>query len=290
MVSTELATLSQDGDSVELPLLAESSGILLATDLGKPNLITHDNGGTPFPRVQDQWSAFKQFNVIGIFTGDSAYSDATALAELIHSDGNGDPMTLDVPALSELDSDIPVAPAAEQARALNLSYQAGRKDRVEFDLGLTRISNTLGEYGRTPQTPTASGTGPITIESGADTVELIKDVQFDRFVGRPNDVVRKIPANYGRWPRYEPKRKVLNDEFEFSFAFNADAVAQTRQIADVFARSTGRSGIVLDFRGTYGLGSFNVAPSGTSALRTVRESGFNGVTRIPTVALKRITI
>lgn len=286
MVDTELATLSQDGTSVELPLLAEGSSILLAADLGKPDLIIHDDGGTAFPRVQDQWSGFQQFNVIGFFRGDTAHSDAIDLAELVHSDGGGNPMTLDIPGIPELPSDMRVAPSAEQAKALNLSYPNAYKNRVDFDLGLTRVDDTLGSYDRTITTPTASGTGPVELSAGGTTVELVNDIKVDRYIGRPNDVVRKHPAN--DYPTYEPKRKVTNDEFEISLAFSTDAVAKTRELSDLFSQQFNRSGITLNFNGLYGMGEFTVIPQGSSALRHVRESGKEGVSIIPTVALRRI--
>lgn len=287
MVATELATLSQNGTSVELPLLAEGAGILVASDLGKPDLVIHDQGGTAFPRVQDQWSAFQQFNVIGFFKGPSAYSDAIALSELVQSDGGGNSMTLDIPGIPELDSNINVAPSAEQARALNLSYPNGYRQRVDFDLGLTRVGDTLGGYDRTISTPTATGTGPVTISAGGTSVELVNDISVDRYVGRPNDVVRKVPTD--AFPNYIPKRKVTNDEFEISLAFSTDAVAKTRELASLFSQRLGRDGLTLDFQGLFGMGSFNVIPTGTSGLRNVRESGKKDVSIVPQINLRRIT-
>lgn len=260
----------------------------MAADQGKPDLVIHDLGGTAFPRVQDIWSGFKQFNLIGVFHGANAFSDAIDLADLVLSDGGGNPMTLDIPDISELDSNISVAPSAEQDRALNLSYQPGRKNRVEFDLGVTRVGQTLGSYNRTPTTPTASGSGPIQLTDGTTTIDLVKGVTVDRYVGRPNDVTRKHPNQ--DYPNYEPKRKVLNDEFEIQLTFNDNAVQQTRDIADLFNQRLGRTGLTLSFNGKFGLGEFNVVPSGTQGLRHIRESGKNGVSIIPNIALRRITV
>jgi len=283
---TAIATLSQGGTTVEIPLLGEGGNILSAVDLGKPDLIVHDEGGSPFPRVQDQWSGFGQFNINGVFRGPTAYSDVIALVELLLSDGNGETMTLDIPDLPELDSNIPVAPSAEADRALNLNYQPGRTEHVEIDLGLTRIGQTLGGYNRTITTPTATGTGPIELSDGTTTVQLINDIVVDRYVGRPNDVVRK---SQGTFPRYEIKPKVVNDEFELSLIYTDDVATKTSQIASLFKQPLGRTGLELRFNGTYGLGTFDVIPSGSGALRHVREAGKEDVSIIPTVNLRRIT-
>ena len=285
--NTVIAELSQGTDSVDLPLLAEGGEILTAVDLGKPDLIIHDNGGSLFPRVQDRWSGQKQFNLIGIFRGDTAHSDAIDLAQLVQSDGNGEPMFLDVPGIDEIESNIKVAPAAGSARALNINYPPGYKDYVEFDLGLTRVDQVLGSYNRSISTPTDTGNGPIQLTDGTTTIDLINDIVVDRFVGRPNDVVRKSNRDF---PRYEIKPKTITDEFELSLQFSTEAVAQTQDIANLFGQKLGRTGLTLDFNGLYGYGSFDVVPSGTGALRHIRESGKEGVSIIPTISVERITI
>ena len=283
---TAIATLSRGETSVEIPLLGEGGNILSAVDLGKPDLIVHDEGGSPFPRVQDQWSGFGQFNLNGVFRGSNAYSDVIELVNLLLSDGGGDPMILDIPALDELESNITVAPSAEADRALNLNYQPGRREHVEIDLGLTRIGQTLGGYDRTITTPTASGSGPVELSDGSTTVQLINDIVVDRYVGRPNDVVRKSQRTF---PRYEIKPKVVNDEFELSLIYTDDVATKTSQIASLFKQPLGRTGLQLDFNGLYGLGTFDVIPSGSGALRHVREAGKEDVSIIPTVNLRRIT-
>lgn len=280
-----IAYLSQNGNAVELPLLSEGGDILMAADLGKPELNVHNTGGTAFPRIMDQWSGMKQMNLIGVLKGSDAYDRANDLVELIHSDGGGEPMILDIPALDELDSDLRVAPSAEQDRALNLSYQPGEKDRVEFDLGLTRVDQVLGGYDRVVDTPRATGSGPVTLSGLGNTIELVSDIVVDRYAGRPNDVIR---GTTNPLPNYIVKRKIVNDEFEISLLFSSDAVAQTRELADLFSNQLGRQSLTLDFNGLYGLGEFNVMPSGSQALRHIRESGQEGVTIIPQISLQRV--
>lgn len=281
------ATLSQGNTSIDLPLLEESGEVLLSVDYGKPNLVTHDAGGFDFPRIQDQWSGSETYNLVGKFVGDSAYQDAIDLIDLIHDDGGGNPMQLSISALNELDDPIDVAPAAEQDRAVDLNYQPGRKNVVDFDLGLSRIETVQGTYDRTFSTPTGSGTGPIQIRGGGKTVDLETGVEVSRQAGRPNDVIRKNQATY---PRYLIKRKPVNDEFELRFWNTSNAATLTKRIADIFREQTERSGITLDFQGIYGMGEFDVIPSGSGALRHVRESGKEGVTIIPTVQLQRIQV
>lgn len=285
-VSTVTATLSQGNDSVDLPLLAPGGDVLTATDYGKPHLITHNVGGSLFPRTQDQWSGLQQLNVLGIFRGTDAYTDARDLVDLVQSDGGGEPMTFDVPAFSELDSNITVAPSAEQERALNVSYAPGRRDTVEFDLGLTRVDTVLGDYDRSVSTPTAAGSGPVTLSNGTDTVELAKGLTVDRYAGRPNDVIRK---STGEFPRYEIKPKVVHDSFEISLTFTDSAASVTADLAALFREQQGRGALSLDFAGTYGMGEFSVMPAGSQGLRHVRDSGKEGISIIPTIALNRVT-
>lgn len=285
MVDTVIATLSQNGDSVELPLLAPGGDLVMAVDYGKPELVIHNVGGSTFPRIQDQWSGLGQFSIFGRFRGTDAYSDAIALAELVHSDGGGEPMILDVPGVPELERDMSVAPSAEQARALNLAYEPGRKDVVDIDLGLTRVDSVLGSYDREVSTPTDTGTGPIELSNGDITVPLEYDLQVDRYVGRPNDVIRR---NQGRFPRYLIKNKVLHDEFELSLMLTDNAVSFTQDLVTVFSQRAGREGFTLDFNGIYGLGSFNVIPDGSQGMRHVRETGKQDISVVPNISLRRI--
>lgn len=286
-VATVNATLSQGTTSVSLPLLAPGGDILLSTDFGKPNLITHE-GGTLFPRTQDSWSGLEQYNVLGRFRGSNAYQDARDLVDLVQADGDGNDMTFDVPDFPELPTDVLVAPAAEQDRALNITYPPGRRDTVDFDLGLTRVQYTRGSYDRAIGTPTASGSGPVTLSNGRNTVALDYGLTVDRYTGRPNDVVRRTPEEL---PGYEIKPKTVTDEFEISIMLtDDDAVTDTQDIADIFRSKQGRRAYSLDFGGLYGLGQFNVMPAGSQGLRTVRESGKEGVVPIPTINLRRVTV
>jgi hypothetical protein len=280
------ATLERGGTTVDLPLLDQAANILLAVDHGKPELITHENGGSQFPRVQDRWSGQQNFNILGKYTTSTAYQDAINLVELIQEDGDGDPLILNVPGLDELSSDIKVVPSAEQARALNLSYSPGQKNIVDFDLGLTRVDRVNGGYDRTITTPTATGTGPIELRGPAGSVEFVVDVDVQRYTGRPNDVVRRNQSNY---PNYYPKPKALNDEFELRLLYTDNATGKTEQLADLFRTRLGSDGLTLDFNGIYGYGEFTVMPNGQGALRHVRDAGKEGVIITPVVSLQRIT-
>jgi hypothetical protein len=147
------------------------------------------------------------------------------------------------------------------------------------------VSSVSGAYNRTITTPTATGTGPIEIQGPINTVELYTDIEIERTVGRPNDVIRR---NQGAYPNYYPKPKVVNDEWDISLLFTDDATGKTEQIAQIFRSRVGRDGITLDFNGIYGLGAIDVMPRGSSGLRHIRDAGKEGVTIIPQINVSRI--
>lgn len=278
------ATLSRGGTSVAIPLVEESGTPLISRDLGKPNQQIHSSG-RPNPRVQDQWSGLSQYRLIGTFDGSSAFQDARTLQDLIKSHSGGNDLTMDIP-LSDFDSNIPVAPAAEQEQACTITYEPGRTDWCGVEVTLTRISETLGSGTQSASTPTGSGAGPITLDDGSRTIEITASPTVERTVGRPNSTVRRQIANF---PKYIDHRKAAYDAIDLSFRLaDSNAITDTQNIVDMFENRLGRSTLTLDFQGLYGLGQFSVVPRGSQALRTVRVAGEEGQNRVPTVSLRRV--
>jgi len=276
------ATLSRDGTSVEIPLLADGSGSpLVIRGIGKPNIDIQSTGAVN-PRSADFWSGLEQYTLSGRLFD---YSKVSTLLDLIKSGNNGNSTLLNVD-MPDYDTDIKVAPAAGQDQAVTVVYPPGYEEYVEVDLSLTRISETINAIDQPATTPTASGSGPIQLSDGSTTVDLTADVEIQRSVGRPQSVVRRNPS--GRYPRHIDKFKTAYDGFELSFEFVENTVSKTNDVVELFAQQLGRNTLTLDFNGEFGLGSFAVVPDGSEAVRHNRQSGYKSSGVIPQVSLRRV--
>jgi hypothetical protein len=279
------ATLERGNTTVTLPLLSDSSGTpLVVRSIGKPNLNIQETGAIN-PRHLDQWSGLEQHTLTGRFDGNNAYSNAITLCDLIKSNGNGNPITLNI-NMPDYDTDIPVVPGAGQDSALSVVYNPGWRNYVEVDLSLTRVHESIGGGNQTATTPTAKGTGPVQITDGNDTVDLTSDIEVTRSVGRPQDVVRRSPNNQD--PLHIGKFKTAADTFELSFEFSENTVAETNKLVDIFRQQLGSTSLTLDFQGQYGLGAFDVIPDGSEAVRHNRQAGYKSSGLIPSVTLRRV--
>ena len=278
------ATISRGSTSVTLPLVSDSTGTPLAVrGLGKPNLNMQNTGGIN-PRFADQWSGLDSYTLTGRFVGESAYSDAIALADLVKTNGGGEPLILNIDS-DEFDSNIEVAPAAGQQSALSLSYEPGTKDVVIIDVSFTRVQGTRGSVVQEAVTPTASGNGPITIAANGQSVELNLDVTVDRGVGRPESSIRKSPQSD---PIYTDKAKTAHDEFELTAQVTQNTIPTINDLVDIFRPQLNRTPVTLNFNGLYGMGEMNVVPSGSEAIRFTRNAGQNGISIIPKITLRRV--
>jgi len=278
------ATISRGSTSVTLPLVSDSTGTPLAVrGLGKPNLNMQNTGGIN-PRFADQWSGLDSYTLTGRFVGESAYSDAIALADLVKTNGGGEPLILNIDS-DEFDSNIEVAPAAGQQSALSLSYEPGTKDVVIIDVSFTRVQGTRGSVVQEAVTPTASGNGPITIAANGQSVELNLDVTVDRGVGRPESSIRKSPQSD---PIYTDKAKTAHDEFELTAQVTQNTIPTINDLVDIFRPQLNRTPVTLNFNGLYGMGAMNVVPSGSEAIRFTRNAGQNGISIIPKITLRRV--
>jgi len=278
------ATISRGSTTVTLPLVSDSTGTPLAVrGLGKPNLNMQNTGGIN-PRFADQWSGLDSYTLTGRFVGESAYSDAIALADLVKTNGGGEPLILNIDS-DEFDSNIEVAPAAGQQSALSLSYEPGTKDVVIIDVSFTRVQGTRGSVVQEAVTPTASGNGPITISANGQSVELNLDVTVDRGVGRPESSIRKSPQSD---PIYTDKAKTAHDEFELTAQVTQNTIPTINDLVDIFRPQLNRTPVTLNFNGLYGMGAMNVVPSGSEAIRFTRNAGQNGISIIPKITLRRV--
>jgi len=278
------ATLERNGTSVEIQLLEEGRGPVVSRDFGKPNQDIQETGAIN-PRFLDNWSGLEQYTITGRFVESDAYDRAITLMDLIKSGSNGNQLTLNID-MPEYDTDIPVCPSAGSDSAASVTYPSGYRDYVTVDVALTR-ANTIEEGPDQPATtPTASGTGPIQLTNGQTTVDLVKDVEVSRSVGRPKSTVRQ--TSNGVVPDHYDKFKTASDRIELSFEFVENAVSQVNEIISLFNTQLGRRPLTLDFNGLYNMGELSVIPDGSQALRHTRNSAEQGVSSIPTVNLRRV--
>lgn len=277
-------TLTQDGNSVTIPLIAQGGENLITRTVGKPEL-SFRNGGELQPRFQDQRSGIQGIQIVGQFTESDAYSKATELANFIKS-AYQSPISFDVP-LGEYDTPLSVAPAIGNDTALTLTYQPGRRDWIIVELNLSQVDSVRSSTSQSATTPTTTGNGPIQIgdQKGVRTVDLSTDVVVERSVGRPND--SEQPRTNSRRPVYIYKQGNAFDGFEIGFQNLTNPVDATSKLYELFSNPLGTSPLSLDFNGIYGLGDFDVVPNGSGALRHVRAAGEQGVIQYPVLSLRR---
>lgn len=238
------------------------------------------------PRHLDNWSQLEQYNIMGRFYGSNVYQDAIQLADLLKSHSGGTPLTLEIP-LDEYPDSIEVAPSAGSNQAASIVYNPGRRGWVEVDVGLTRVGNTQGSGSQAASTPTASGSGPIQLSDGGATIDLSTGIEVERVVGRPNSQAKRSTGDY---PNYIDKRKSAYEAFSLSLTFGSNTTQKVQRLRDMASRKLRRGAFTLDFNGLFGMGSFDVVPDGSGAIRHVRRSGYQGTTVIPTMNLRRVMV
>ena len=274
------ANLSRGPFDVDLPLIEDSRTGTPNLDVGKPNLNIQTTGGLD-PRFIDQRSQIKQYILLGRYTdSNSGYDQAIELADLIKSGLDGEPITLDID-LDEYDTES-VVPQAGQQQALQIEYEAGARHNIGVNLGLTAVDRVNGTVETQAETPTDSfGNGPITITGPNETVEITQDPQVTRTVGRPES---DIGSDTGELPYYNDRFRSAYDSFDLEF--QNSSTDDVRALEEMFSNQLATQSLTLDFNGIYGLGEFNVVPSGTQALRHMRTTGISGQIEIPIVSLR----
>ena len=287
------ATITHKGldESVTFPIMEETGTPLFSVDVGYPELNTYESGELE-PRFNDTRSQLVTYTAVSQLVGESAYDDAITLAEMIKSrTGDGEELTLELLGedVSEAypTTETLVAPAAEQARALELTYAPGRTNVVDVEGQFTRVSTVRGNSNQIEETPTdAFGDGPLEISSGTNSVALSDGFTVTRTVGRPNTSIRATTRDY---PNYTDQRKAAHDAFDIEFQFVDNAPNKADIIKnEIFQPRLGRDSLTLDFNGLFGLGSFDVIPDGSQSLRVQRIAAQKSIEQLPTVSLRRV--
>jgi hypothetical protein len=283
------------GESLTFPVMEESGSPLFSVDIGKPELQIWPNGELQ-PRFNDTRSLIENYSITSQLTGENAYANAIQLADIIKSrTGDGGTLTVELSGTNIPDayptSPTTVAPAAEQERAVELTYSPGRKNVVDVEGQFTKVGNVNGNANQEATTPTETPgfgetAGPITISGGGTTVELFEDVNITRTVGRPNSTIRGTTRNY---PNYTDHRKTAYDAFDIAFQLYENGPAKVVDLAnEILGTPLGRDSLTLDFQGLFGLGSFDVIPDGSQAFRYQRVAGQKDVENAPTLSLRRV--
>jgi len=286
------ATLTHNGlnESLTFPIMEESGTPLFSVDIGKPQLNIYDSSGGLNPRFRDTRSGLENYTVTTQFRGANAYADAIQLADIIKSSQNENNKIefslngTDIPSAYPT-SATTVAPAAEQEQALQLTYAPGRRNVVDVELTLTRVGDVNGQAVQQATTPTTSGNGPVQLTNGTDSVNMDKDIVITRTVGRPNTSVRSSPKQQ---PRLTDPRKTAYDAFDIEFQLTDNAQTKVVNLArNLIQPQLGVSPLTLDFQGLFGMGAFDVIPSGSQSLRYQRIAGQKSIENTPTLSLRR---
>ena len=278
------------GDSLTFPVLTEGGEPQFSVDFGKPELNIYEHGELQ-PRFNDTRSGIENYTIVAQLVGSSAYDDAILLADMIKSrTGPGEELTVELSG-NGLTSAYPisetiVAPAAEQERALELTYSPGRVNVVDVQLSLTRVDKVRGGSNQEASTPTTTGSGPVQLTDGTNSVDMFEDIAITRTVGRPNSQIRSSPREH---PNYIDQRKTAFDGFDIAFQMLDNGPNKAERLArDLVQPQLLRDALTLDFQGLFNMGQFSVIPEGSQALRVQRIAGRKDVENAPTLNLRRV--
>lgn len=278
------AVLSRGGTSVTVPLLADGNSLAVARDVGKPTAQYHDIGREdPLPR--DHLNAGDAFTFVGLLHGSSAYSDAETLAEsLIKARATtGTPLQLD---LSDLPNKGTYDVAPITASAVTLAYVPGGRQMVGVQATLNAVAQTIGGS-QTTQTHGSNDAGSgIKLTDGSNSVTISSDLEVIRKVGRPTGKLNPRPATL---PTYVDENDPASDVFEITGDLTSStAEADATTLEETLVRDRrGTGSLTLHFLSDlFGLSAYKVMPEGSQALRTVFNTGEEGVVRVAKLALR----
>lgn len=281
------AVISRTGggsESVTLPLRNTDNGIAVARDIGKPSAKFYSLGRED-PKPADHLSAQDSFTVVGELQGSNAYTDAKTLAEDIikRRPDSSDKVQLD---LTDLPSGQTHDVAAVSDRALELTYPPGVRNNVLVTLSVQAVDSVSGgdQTAQSNLTPD-SGSG-VKLTDGTDSVTITEGLSVDRTTGRGSG---STVSTTNALPSYFDLNKSATDEFEISGQLrgsSAESTAQTLEETLIRARQ-GTSALKLHFLSNeFGLDAYNVAPTGSQALRTSFAVGETRAVRVETLNLK----
>lgn len=280
-------TITRGNTSVSFDLIETGGSLLIARDVGKPNLNVYERGRED-PRTQDYWSALSVWTVVGYLTGTSAYDDAQTLAESVIKP------RLDTNTVLELDlsnvTDLGVYDTAPNgASALQLEYVPGERNFVGLQLQLVEVDSVDGgsQTSRATINPDADA-GDLKLERpGIAELVFDTDVSVSRSVGRPGAEVDRQPAEL---PRYVDKNAPAEDVFEISAELTGGISDANTLIEDILRPQLAGGSLRLHFLSNlYSLDAYEVVPIGSQAGRAqVGEAGVTESIRNPVLKLRTV--
>lgn len=136
------AVISRGTTSVDVEIWGEGGDLLIGRDIGNPEARIAPVARVD-PRASDHKSATDTITLVGILEGASAYDDARTLAEdLIKPHSDGTALQLDLTAVPGFDTVFDVG--VPSARALEVDYRPGVRNRVDVQLTVPVVDNTIG--------------------------------------------------------------------------------------------------------------------------------------------------
>jgi hypothetical protein len=127
----------------------------------------------------------------------------------------------------------------------------------------------------------------ITLSRGGTSITLTDDLDVSRSVGRPKAELRPVPDE--NYPKYIDKKRAAEDVFEISGQFTSSRAERDKRLLvnDIIVPQLGRNSLTLSFDNSlFGLGSYNVFPSGSRAVRVSYRTGETGVVIVDTLELR----
>jgi len=127
----------------------------------------------------------------------------------------------------------------------------------------------------------------VQLTDGTNTVDLERELAVDWGLGQPNYTTRPVPSN--DLPYVLQKNKAAFEEFRLNWEYTESAASKINTLVnDLIGPPLERGSLTLNFNGIYGLGSFDVAPPGSSPLRHQRRAAETGVAVVPSLRLRRV--
>lgn len=273
-------TVSRGSRSVTFEVYERAGSMLVSRDVGKPEGKLYRTGSKA-PTFADHRAPIEAYQVVGQLVGPGAYEDARVLAEdIVRPASGGKTATLDLSNVSGLGAET-VGFIGD--RAVAFGYPPNQGEWVSIQLGAVVVDNTIGGESVGPAGTPGTGSGPVTISRGGTSLELVKNLDVERRVGRPENTTRHDADDD---PYLVDRPRAFSDIFEVSALWNTNAAAnQNTLVEQIIKPPLGYGTLTLDFNGTYGLGSYTVAPVDTRSARVSWSAGESGMVRIESLKL-----
>lgn len=274
-------TLSRGGRSVTFNVYESGGNLHVARDIGKPKATVHRVAQRD-PRIADHRSSSKAFTIVGQLVGSSAYADARTIAEdIVKPHSGGQTASLDLSSVSGLSTyDV----AFVGGNSLRLGYPPGQGQWVSLQLQAVVANHVTGGDTQGATGSTGSGSGPLKLTDGSNSITVSSGLDVERKVGRPGAETR----HSSKEDPYvlDPVRSAA-DEFEISATWTTSASSkQNTLVEDIISPPRGYGTLTLDFQGLYSLGSYTVMPVDAQGARVSWSAGESGTVRIETLKLR----